>query len=122
WTAAAGTQFRPGDPQHLYARILETRVRLDVALVGDDDARRESERVVAVVPLLTFRDDGIETGVDDAKFPDTHGFGRRVEEQFRPGDLHRAVVPADRVGLQRVPDRRIHDDGIGVYHGADGVE
>src|SRR3954463_11668210 len=78
-TAAELTARNPDD---LDSRLLESRVGLDVAFVGNGEARRDGERVVAVVPLLAFRGHRVEAGVDDAQRVDAHRFGRSDEERL----------------------------------------
>jgi hypothetical protein len=48
----AAAELGPPDRDHLDPVVPQPRVRLDVALVGDDHARRQCEHVVAVLPLL----------------------------------------------------------------------
>src|SRR5271166_6484559 len=50
--AASAAELGAGDRDHLDPGVAEPGVRVDVALVGDDDAGREREHVVAVIPLL----------------------------------------------------------------------
>src|SRR3954470_23533385 len=52
--APAAAELAAGDAYHLDARVLELRVGLHVALVGDRQPRRDRQRVVAVVPLLAL--------------------------------------------------------------------
>src|SRR5947209_5421024 len=50
--AATAGQLRPREREHLDSRLGQPAVRLDVALVADDDAGRDREHVVGLAPLL----------------------------------------------------------------------
>ena len=111
-------QLGARDRQHLDPLGRQAGVRLGVALVRDDDARRERERVVAVVPLLALGGHRVQAGVDDPQLRDLHRGGGGAQERLRA----RHTGLGDHVGLERVRDRRVHDDGVAVDHRADGVE
>ena len=67
------------------------RVGVDVALVGDDDARLEADEVVAVVPLLARRLERVAAGRDD---PDA------VEPE-------RVLERVDDAAVERLDDRQL---------------
>ena len=53
--AAAAAEFRAAHGDHLDAGLAQQRVRVGVAVVGDDDAGLQRDDVVAVVPLFALR-------------------------------------------------------------------
>src|SRR6185436_8401618 len=57
--AAHGDDVDAGFPQQ--------RVRVRIPVVGDDDAGRQRDDVVAVVPLFALRLPGVAAGFDDAE-------------------------------------------------------
>ena len=82
--AATATELEAGDRDHLDPLAAQPRVGVDVALVGDDDARRDGEDVVAVVPLLALGLVAVAAGLEQPQ--------RRDVE--RPGDRGEQVVLA----------------------------
>src|SRR4051794_6666658 len=71
-TAPAATELAARDAQDFDAGGFKPTVGLGIALVGHAQARCEREGVVAVIPLLTFGRDRVESGVDDAQRVDAH--------------------------------------------------
>ena len=68
--ASASAELAAGDRDDLDAGLAELRVGVDVALVGDDDARADGEDVVAVVPLLALGLVLVAAGGDDLEVGD----------------------------------------------------
>ena len=95
-------------------------VRLDVPLVGDDDAGCERQDVVAVVPLLALGLVAVAAGLDE---PD--------DGRSSAGDLDEEILsplvsaPSGRgedEGDERVAQIRIDGEGVAVDHRQDGIE
>jgi hypothetical protein len=63
--SAAAPQLGAGDRDDLDARVPQASVGVDVALVGHDDAGRDREHVVAVVPLLALGLVAVAAGLED---------------------------------------------------------
>ena len=94
-------------------------IRRDVAFVGDDDARRDGQHVVAVVPLLALGLEAVPAGREE---PDLRLFetgGDRYEsqrEQWDDGNNVLAVAPGVVVAYERNVDTntRLRRAGIEV--------
>src|ERR687896_2527232 len=63
--SAAAPQLGAGDGDDLDAGVAQAGVGVDVALVGHDDAGRDRQHVVAVVPLLAFGLVAVAAGLED---------------------------------------------------------
>ena len=68
--AAAAAELGAGDRDDLDAGAAQPRVGVDVALVGDDDAGRDGEDVVAVVPLLALGLVAVAAGLEEPQAGD----------------------------------------------------
>src|SRR6185295_12469421 len=65
--AASATELRPAHRDHLDPGLAQQGVGVCVPVVPDDDAGREGDNVVAVVPLLALGLPDVAAGLDDAK-------------------------------------------------------
>ena len=81
--AASPAELGPGDGDDLDALLAERGVGVDVALVGDDDAGREGQDVVAVVPLLALGLEAVAAGRHDAQRGDAERLARGLEQDGR---------------------------------------
>ena len=96
--AAAAAELGAGDRDDLDALAPEPRVRVDVALVGDDDAGRDREDVVAVVPLLALGLVLVAAGLEQAQRGHVERAARsrrrgRPRAQRRPRSARRRLKP-----------------------------
>ena len=82
----------------------------------------DGEHVAAIVPTARLAPGWLRAGIDDAKPVDAHCLSGRLEERLCPGHLESIIAAGDRMRGQRVCDRRLHHDGIGVDNGAKRVE
>ena len=69
-----GDDFNPGSAQQ--------RVGVDVAVVADDDAGLDGEKIVAVVPLLAFGLVAVAAGGDDPQPVEAQRLLDHFEEGF----------------------------------------
>ena len=79
--AASASELGAGDREHLDPGLGELGVGRLVALVGDDDAGRERDDVVAVVPLVALGLELVAAGGDDGQVGDPEGVLDLVEER-----------------------------------------
>src|SRR5207253_283703 len=79
--AASATELLARDRADLDPGLGELRVRGLVALVRDDDAGRERDDVVAVVPLVALGLELVAAGRDDAQLLDAERVRDLVEER-----------------------------------------
>src|SRR3954468_10521416 len=91
-TAPAAAELAAGDAQDFDAGGFKPAVGLSVALVSHAQTRCEREGVVAVVPLLTFGRDRVESGVDYPQRVDAHRLRGGDQEWFRRVDAQPSVV------------------------------
>src|SRR5262245_4309277 len=82
-TAGPATELRSAHRDHLDASLSQQRVRVRVAVVADDDAWRQRDNVVAVVPLLTLRLPCVATGLDRAELLQPERLFHDIEEGSR---------------------------------------
>ena len=80
--AAAASQLGADDRDHFDALLAQQRIGVGVAVVGDDDAGREGDVVVAAVPLLSFGGVCVAAGLNDAELLESESFGDDVDERL----------------------------------------
>ena len=123
--AAAAAQLPARDLQHLDPVRAQVGVRRLVALVGDDDAGRDGQRVAPVVPLLALGRVDVLVGGQDPDLRQSQRGGDRVVHPLRGvvGDrqLLLRVARLHRVGGQH-PEAGVLGERAGVDHGHHGVE
>src|SRR6478672_6896110 len=100
WAASAPAELRAGDGDDLDAGLGQAFVRVDVALVGDDDTGCDGEHVVAVVPLLALGLVVVAAGGNEPQARQVESPGDGGEQIGLALDLHACVVP----GLEPVAD------------------
>ena len=91
--AAPAAELLAVDRDDLDAAVARAVVRVDVPLVGHDDAGRDREHVVAVVPLLTLGLEAIATGLELADPRHVERPGERDEEVVRLLDREARSAP-----------------------------
>ncbi|EGE57167.1 hypothetical protein RHECNPAF_470050 [Rhizobium etli CNPAF512] len=84
-TAAA--EFGAANGDDLDPRLAQKRIRVGVAVVGDDDAGLERDDIVAIVPLFALGLVGIAAGFDGAQLRQVERLGDDIE--------HRPIVRVD---------------------------
>src|SRR5215213_2290030 len=77
---SAAAQFEAFDCDHLNARFAQLRVRVGVALVGNNDAGLDRDEVVAVVPLLPLGLVFVAAGRDHAHLRHAQGGTNRLNQ------------------------------------------
>ena len=121
--AAAAPQLGAGDGDYLDPLAAEPGVRVDVALVGDDDAGRDGEHVVAVVPLLALGLVLVAAGLEQPEPRHVERAGDR-RRRGRPRAPRRvpSVRRRDAEADQLVADLRVDREGVTVDLRHDRVE
>src|ERR1700741_4107176 len=77
--AAAATELGTADRDHLDSGLPQERVRVHIAVIGDDDAGLDRYDVVAVVPLLAFGLVNIASGLDNTKLVQAEGVPEDIQ-------------------------------------------
>src|SRR5689334_9418062 len=80
------------DREDLDPGLAHQRIRVLVALIGDDDAGFERHDVVAVVPLLALGLPRVAAGLDDAKLLDAQRVLDGAEERVVATDVDLALL------------------------------
>src|SRR5271166_7002374 len=75
-------QFGADDRDYLDSFFAQMRIGISVAVIGDYHAWRDSDNIVAAVPLLTFRSVGVATSFNDAQRFQTERFRHHLNELF----------------------------------------
>ncbi len=123
--AAAATQLRAVEAEDLDAGLAHQRVRVLVALVGDDDTGLEGDDVVAVIPLLALGLPFVAAGSDDAQLLEAEGvlaIAPRNESSRRTSSSPCLVARPHGVGGDRVDDLREQRHAVAVEEREHGVE
>src|SRR3954452_13995205 len=107
-SAAPLAELLAGDRVHLDAGLLELEVRRLVALVGDDDAGREGDDVVAVVPLVALGLELVAAGRDELQVGEPECALDLVDEG-EVGDLR---LYARRPAGREADREDLRDDGL----------
>ena len=108
----------PGDGDDLDAGLAELRVGVDVALVGDDDARGDGEHVVAVVPLLALGLALVAAGGEDLDGVEAEGrlIGVNTSGWARDDEVVDRVAGRERPGPEVLEHAGVGDEGVGSHH------
>ena len=107
---AAAAELEALDLDHLDPCVPEAFVRLDVAVVGDDDAWLEREDVVAVVPLLTLGLVAVAPRLDESDPGKSERTSDRREE---------VVIGKHGLIVERGENRGLLLPGVATEHGFD---
>src|ERR1700751_3586240 len=111
-----GVDLDPGGRQPLVGHF--------VSLVRDDDARRERDEVVAVVPLVALGLELVSSGGDDRESLEAERFGDLVDEwTFRERDAEPTVASRGiKDGQDLRYDRFVDRHEVPIAESEDGVE
>src|SRR4030095_8620798 len=81
--AAAGPEPRAANRDHFHASLAQQRVRVDVAVVSDDDAGFQRDDIVAVVPLLALGLVDVAPRADGPELLQSQGILHDLQHRFR---------------------------------------
>jgi len=124
-TASAPAEFRTWNGDDLDAGFAQKGVGVDIAVIAEDNAGRDGQDVVAVIPLLAFRLEGITTGGDYPQGLFANGFGDDLDEGSGLGHDPDAVAVFGRIERKSpdiVDDGREDGDQITVAKGKDCID
>src|SRR5581483_2307031 len=112
--AAPAPELAARDGDDLDPVPAQLRVGVDVALVGDDDAGRDSEHVVAVVPLLALGLELVAAGGQHADVLATECGSDLLEHRGAARDAHVRFARLDAPAPQRLDDPRVGHERLRV--------
>src|SRR5215472_14505062 len=78
--AAPPAELRARDGDDLDPGLAQQAVGVRVAVVGEDDAGLQRDKVVTAVPLLPLGGVDVAAGLDDAKLADAQGLRHHIGE------------------------------------------
>ena len=123
--AAAAPQLAARYRDDFNPGLAQQRVGVHVAVVSHDHAGRDSQQVVAVVPLLAFGFVGVATGGDAAQRLQSQRLGDYFKKGFGfRGNVQAAFALArpDAVYPHRVDHFREHGDQVYIAKSEHGVQ